>query len=155
MNHAPKPEAVSQCDTCAFKPGSVTHEAEPHNRLKGLICSLGGLPFHCHYSTAGDWHDLGLGKLNAAEARSLNRELPICAGWKAEVKALASRGHFRKGVRMVRRYLAEYALQQLAEFTGAKGKREKKYAARELKRALEMIKENPKTEKELERRNVH
>ena len=35
------------CSDCAFKPGAGAYK-EPYNRLKGIICSLGGIPFYCH-----------------------------------------------------------------------------------------------------------
>lgn len=129
-----------QCDTCAFKTGCVTHENEPHNRLRGIIASLGGIPFYCHHSPAGDWHDLHLGKLNQAEALALRKEMPICEGWRVEVKALALRGHFRDDPKRVRRFIAVYALKCIDRFIKLKGK-PKDRAVKELGRSLELLKE--------------
>lgn len=130
-----------QCDTCAFKTGCVTHEKEPHNRLRGMIAALGGIPFYCHYSPAGDWHDLQLGKLNASEAEAMRKELPICGGWQAEVKALAARGHFRKDPERVRRYIAVYALECINRFLKLKGTA-KDRAYKDLGRSLSLLKES-------------
>ena len=86
----PELSPQTPCDTCAFgKAGGAT---EPHNRLKGQICALGGLPFFCHHAPDGrelDWHGD-----SADYFRSLRnkKDRRVCAGWKREVRAYRSRG---------------------------------------------------------------
>ena len=132
-----------QCDTCAFKAGCVTHESEPHNRLRGMIAALGGIPFHCHHSPSGDWHDLTLGELNAGEAAALRKELPICQGWRAEVKALASRGHFSRVAADVRKLVAVCALQAINRFLNPETNTAKNEAMIDLERSLKLLKQKP------------
>lgn len=129
------------CDTCAFRAGCITHEKEPHNRLKALICALGGLPFYCHYSDAGDWSSTSISKLNREESMTLRRDLPVCQGWKAEVKRLAGVGHFRKATR-ARRWVALHALRLVQRFIDSDNPEEKADVERDLYRALDLLAED-------------
>jgi len=130
------------CDTCAFRKGCVTHEDEPHNLLKGEICVSGPLPFHCHHSDAGDWSFIESASLTPAEALDMRRELPICEGWRREVKAAADAGRYGHDpeTRKIRRFVAIYALQKLREFLTLDYGNLKDEASRELELALRLLK---------------
>src|SRR4051794_40017207 len=109
-----------RCDTCAFRPGCVTFEAEPHNTLRAEVCVRAPLPFHCHYSKAGDWSVVSLSNLNPAEAMSLRRELKICEGWRAEVKRRAARGDYADvETRKIRHWIGVHALRLINQFIAA------------------------------------
>lgn len=112
---------LTPCDTCAFEPGTVTHDREPHNHLKALICLLAGLPFHCHYLKDGRdihadpaYHE----RMTAGEARQHGFE--ICAGWKREIKLLADAGYFKER-RMVTKANGIIGLDELYVFLNSEG----------------------------------
>lgn len=133
----PELSPQTPCDTCAFgKAGGAT---EPHNRLKGQICALGGLPFFCHHAPDGrelDWHGD-----SADYFRSLRnkKDRRVCAGWKREVRAYRSRGFFGK-YRIIRRAVAQGALDSLVEFLADDTEAEEKLQAQHhLWRALRFL----------------
>src|SRR5579863_867335 len=74
----------SPCSTCAY--GTAGGAAkEPHNRLKGQICALGGIPFFCHHAPDGrelNWHG---GPAEYFASMRDRRDIRMCAGWKREV----------------------------------------------------------------------
>jgi hypothetical protein len=127
------------CDTCAFRKGCVTHENEPHNRLRAEVCASGPLPFHCHYSDAGDWSELDLSDISEADAMALRRELPICAGWKAEVAKRAAAGHYPKETRTIRRHVAAHALKMISQFIRSPEGPAKNEARIELTMSLKLL----------------
>jgi hypothetical protein len=129
---------MNACDTCAFRDGSVIHDQEPYNALRGLICALGARPFYCHHLNGEDHHGdqqyllqrlpsarrflqkvyAGLGK---ADSPILQGEtLRICEGWKEEVRRHKAAGLFSDpAVREVRRLAAARALQVIEDFIAA------------------------------------
>lgn len=73
-----------ECDTCAFREGSTTHDAEPYNRLRSEICALTGVPFFCHHGL--NWRKpMIIRRGMAADVDGNIRRLQICAGWKARM----------------------------------------------------------------------
>lgn len=131
---------MNPCETCAFKKGCVTHDDEPHNRLRAEICAAGPLPFHCHHSDLGDWSELDLSTINAVEAMSLRRELPICEGWRAEVRRRAAAGEYPKETRQLRRHIAAHALKMISQFIRSpEGSTAKNEARIELPRCLRFL----------------
>jgi hypothetical protein len=80
------------CDGCAFTEGAVAN-CEPQNNLRSQLALLGGVPFYSHHLTSGEEVDLDDFKpLTPELMRSLG--VQVCAGWRREVKELASTGYF-------------------------------------------------------------
>lgn len=125
-----------QCRTCAFRPGCTTHEDEPHNRLKAMICELAAVPFYCHQGT--DWRNHNLHGLEAEQAMALRRTMPVCEGWRQAVGRSAAEGRYPKDMAGLRRLIGVRALQLLAEFLH--GEEAVKEAAKiNLERVLQML----------------
>lgn len=123
---------MNPCDTCAFRPGSVTHDAEPHNRLRGELCALGAIPFYCHHGVDGVVRDL---KDVTPDVRRLAVQtgyMVICQGWRRAVKELAAEGYFKDSPRVKRAY-AELGIGALQIFTGSEQGEKKNWAAQVLK----------------------
>lgn len=134
-------EVDKRCDTCAFREGCVTYEEEPHNKLRAEICVTAPLPFHCHYSKAGDWSTLSLANLNATEAMTLRRELKICEGWRAEVKRRAARGEYAdRETRKILHWAGIHALQLINKFIAASGTAAQKAIGDDLMSTLKLLK---------------
>lgn len=87
---------MSQCDTCAFNAKGTGGAAnEIVNRLKGLLCAHGGIPFFCHHIKSGEeynWQAGGLGPFSVPIAQR-----KVCDGWRGMVGRLAKRGKFHAG----------------------------------------------------------
>lgn len=84
---------MSPCDTCAFKEGSITHDREPYNRLRGLICALAGIPFACHHGL-DHARSIHVMKGKSFDLAGNVTKARICAGWKSEIARLKREGHF-------------------------------------------------------------
>jgi len=93
------------CDSCAFVPGTVTHDSEPHNLLRATICLLGPLPFQCHYLRDGrDIHaDPAVPRyMSGNQYRGVG--FRVCEGWRREVRELAATGYFKDSPRRTKAY---------------------------------------------------
>jgi hypothetical protein len=126
---------VNACDTCAFRAGSVTHDSEPYNALRGMLCALGAVPFHCHHVNGED---------HSGDQQYLLQRLPrvrkvlkqfeilegdpvlegetvrLCEGWKAAIAKNKAKGLFDDpGIRNVRRIAASRALEVIELFIAA------------------------------------
>ncbi len=127
---------TTACDTCAFgKSGGAADEVS--NRLKGMICAYGAIPFFCHHGRDGqeyDWRkqDSDLGPFALAPN---NRKL--CGGWRDTVFKLNRAGFFLD-YRYIRRVVAQSALSRLDVFTAKSTPATEKEAAR--KRLSECMK---------------
>jgi hypothetical protein len=121
------------CDGCAFKKGSEANE-EPHNNLKGQLCSLGALPFYCHETI--EWRDPASHRPKTrSELRELRRagKYQICGGWQKEVNRLSRLGFFGTAFqRMVKRAYAITGLEALAIFSATDDAEDKRDARRQL-----------------------
>lgn len=122
---------MNPCDTCAFRPGSVTHDEEPQNYLRGELCALGGLPFYCHHDRAGAVQNPADLKMTRREAVQSGKTV-ICQGWRRAVKELAESGYFKDSPRLKRAY-AELGLGALQVFIDEEKGPKKRMAARLLK----------------------
>lgn len=120
------------CDTCAFKPGTVTHDEEPWNHLQGLIALLGPMPFYCHYLADGKDHhaDKSIPRHNMSGAMFRQLGFRVCAGWKQAVKELAAAGYFKDSPKMTKVY-ALIARDELEIFLATEDGSEDKEEARE------------------------
>ncbi len=133
------------CATCAFgKSGGAADEA--NNRLKGMICALGGIPFFCHHGRNGKeyaWRD---GQLGVMELPPNERK--VCGGWRRTVAMLAKRGHFRwtkvladnAALRRYQQSLGSDACRALDDFLGETDPEAKAKANRDLRMNLEALK---------------
>jgi hypothetical protein len=156
---------MSGCDSCAFRPGSVTHDKEPYNALRGLICALGARPFHCHHLNGEDHHDdqqyllqrlpdvrRFLQRFYAEQGwsgRILEGEtLKLCAGWKEAVRENKAKHLFDDpAVRRVRRLAADRALEVIEQFIAApEGSPQKADLNRELGSLVYLLAAPPETE---------
>ena len=124
----------SPCDECAFRPGAGAHE-EPYNRLRGMICAHGSVPFFCHHGI--DWRAQHTPEF-IARGREMARRTGVCQGWKVEVARLNSTGFFNDGFRSIRHAIAKQCLQTIDLFTNAKG-REKKRLRNLLRRMVAFV----------------
>lgn len=117
------------CDTCAFRRGSVTHDSEPHNNLKGILCILGAVPFYCHHGF--DWE--GRDETDPTIKEDIRKgTIQICEGWKREVRELAATGYYDHNREVVRVY-AQLGLGALHIFLNAEdGSEAKQKAERQL-----------------------
>jgi hypothetical protein len=125
---------MNPCDTCAFRPGSVTHDREPQNSLRGELCALGAIPFYCHHGRDGQVRDLGSPPMKARARRVLVQagETVICQGWRRAVAELAATGYFKDSPRVKRAY-AELGLGALQIFITEEKGPKKRMASRVLK----------------------
>jgi hypothetical protein len=126
------------CETCAF--GKAGAACELNNVLKGQIASLGGVPFWCHH--APDGRELNWQGGQAEYFGSLNgkRDIRICAGWKRDVSKNKIRGLFSNPYGVIRRAVAEGALDALQDFLSPTGTAKQKRAARlHINRALRYL----------------
>jgi hypothetical protein len=119
------------CETCAFKPGSVTHDAEPQNHLRGELCAQGGIPFYCHHDRAGEVQDLRELKMSTREAVQAGKVV-ICQGWRRAVRELAAAGYFKDSPKLKRTY-AQVGLGALLIFIDEEEGPKKCWAAKTLK----------------------
>lgn len=105
----------SCCDTCAFRKGKLGAAQEPHNVLRGLICSLGPLPFACHHTRDGreyDWRD----PTGLAFVLLPKQDRRMCTGWQRAVARRTRLGYFRGPYRIIRRAVAQMALELVDAF---------------------------------------
>lgn len=133
---------MSACATCAFRPGSVTHDQEVYNALRGMLCALGAVPFYCHHGH--NWEDA-----NAMLAAHLcGPGLELCEGWKAAVAENKAKHLFDDpGIRRVRRIAADRALVVIEEFIAApEGSPEKAELNRELGSLVYLLAAPPEAE---------
>lgn len=123
------------CGSCAFRPGCVTHDAEPYNALRGIIAALGARPFWCHHVNGEDHHEdqqYLLRRLPQVRKALLNCEIlegdpvlegetvKLCEGWKEAVRKHKANHLFDDpAVRKVRRLAADRALVVIDEFIAA------------------------------------
>lgn len=131
---------MSACDSCAFaKKGSGGASDEPKNRLKGLLCAHGPIPFFCHHSKSGPEYDWREGKLGPFELPPSERK--ICEGWRRAVAELKARGAFfagenaadRAALLRYQRGLASEATRELDTFTQEKDPEKKAVSHERLK----------------------
>jgi len=139
------------CDTCAFRQGSVTHESEPHNRLKGMICAAAGIPFYCHHGWAWEDADIAVVKgrfVVIGEEIDLSK-IRLCAGWLRDVKHMKERGQFAvtPEVRALQKELGGYALAALKEFIGSPDGEAKDRAEKRLWELAEIVMQKPEAER--------
>ncbi len=139
----------SPCSTCAFgQSGGAADEA--NNRLKGIICALAGIPFHCHHArlpdgSAGQEYNWRRGALGPFELPPSERRL--CKGWKRTVGRLAAREHYRftevaEDQFLLRRYqkgLGSAACRALDDFLATQEPEAKAKARRDLRTNLEAL----------------
>lgn len=132
-----------QCDGCAFRPGTAAN-LEIDNRLKGALTAMAANAFYCHDTL--NWKlpvreaVVPRGRPEVMRAALVSITLPgmkprVCAGWKAAVRELASKGWFRGEAAGVRRHIANLAIAALREVvanSGA-GKRATRVRKREMK----------------------
>jgi hypothetical protein len=113
----PNSTSTGPCEGCAFSPGSITHDEEPHNNLRGQLCLLGGIVFYCHHAADGSLQNLK--GMRMEERGRLVREgkLIVCQGWRREVATLSHEGYYREHGDIKRMY-AELGLGALLLFTG-------------------------------------
>lgn len=120
-----------QCETCAFgKKGSPGAASESKNRLKGMLCAYGPIPFWCHHTKSGgeyDWKHDPLGPMNIPPS-----ERKLCGGWQRMVSELNARGFFsigsaedRPALRFYQKSLADTAIKQLDIFTSCQPEEKK------------------------------
>lgn len=115
--HEPMNERKTPCSECAFRPGADAHE-EPYNRLRGMICAYGAVPFFCHHKVP--WRD----KIKMmAFNREMARQAGVCHGWRTQVGKLAASGFYGDGFLVIRREVAKQCLVAIDQFTGSRGKR--------------------------------
>jgi hypothetical protein len=126
---------MNSCDSCAFRTGSVTHDQEPYNALRGLLCALGGRPFHCHHLNGADHHkDQQYLLQRLPRVRAFLKTLPelqgepvlegetvkLCEGWKEQVREYKAKHLFDDpAVRRVRHLAADRALEVIDLFMAA------------------------------------
>lgn len=128
----------SHCDSCAFgKTGGAADEA--NNRLKGLLCALGPIPFFCHHDRDGkeyDWKNDILGPMVLPPEKR-----KVCAGWQAEVRKRKAKGFFLvDGYRTIRKFVAARATRMLDRSIATNvGPDEKKAARKELEKCSEFL----------------
>jgi hypothetical protein len=127
------------CEGCAFSEGAAAN-LEVHNRLKGLICLLGPLPFHCHHLKDGtDIHADPKYHESMTREEFRKADMQICAGWKREVRELAATGYYRDNP-LTRRGVAQAGLEHLKIFVGAEeGSEDKQDSHRILTRIMEWL----------------
>lgn len=134
------------CNTCAFRTGSVTHESEPHNRLKGMICAAAGIPFFCHCGWDHENIDVYLidGRFVTTDDVDL-RKIRTCAGWRREIARLKAAGQFAVSpdVRDLQKQLGAHALTALKEFIESPEGEAKDEAEIRLWRLTEMVMQKP------------
>lgn len=147
---------MSACDTCAFRPGSTTHDNEPYNSLRGMLCALGARPFHCHHLNGEDHHDNQQYLLQRMpQVRKFLAKVPelqddpvlqgeathLCEGWKQAVRKYKAKGLFDDpAVRRIRRIAADRALEVIDLFLAApEDSPEKAEYNRELKSLVELL----------------
>jgi hypothetical protein len=123
---------MNPCDTCAFRPGSVTFDQEPHNRLRSELAALGAIPFYCHHGVDGTVRDLGTVTRETQRVAVQTGFMVICQGWKRAVKRLADEGYFKDSPKIKRIY-AEVGLGALQVFIDEEEGPKKRRAARTLK----------------------
>jgi hypothetical protein len=125
------------CSTCAFRPGSVTREEEPQNRLRGELCALGGTVFYCHHGRDGAVRDLGSSDYRTQARRALVQagETVICQGWRSAVRELAAEGYFKESPK-AKRAFAQLGLGALQVFISEEEGPKKRRAAETLREAL-------------------
>lgn len=118
------------CSSCAFRAGSETR-GEFANVVKATLCELGGVPFYCHYSKAGeDFH--------ASKAKPPVQELRICEGWKARMQELKRDPQWTKR-RRIRKAFAELALGALERLSGNENDEERRMALKTIERAIHAL----------------
>lgn len=122
---------MNPCDTCAFRSGSVTHDEEPHNRLRSELCALGAIPFYCHHGADGTVRDLGTVTRETQRVAVQTGFIVICQGWRRTVKELAAAGYFKESPRLKRVY-AEVGLGALRTFVSEEEGPKKRRAAETL-----------------------
>jgi hypothetical protein len=126
---------VTQCDTCAFTKGCETHDKEPDNRLKSLICARAGIPFFCHHGF--DWQTAEVFQINRRFVVMGGQGQPshICQGWKRAVQKLNSIGWYSSDpqIRKIQIEVGRAALVHLRRFIDSPdGSEEKNQAHQDL-----------------------
>lgn len=108
------------CSECAFRSGGAAND-EPYNRLRGIICAHGAVPFFCHHDVP--WRDkIAMAAFN----REMARKAGVCQGWRRQVRILNDSGFYRDGFLTIRREIAKQCLQAIDLFTHSKGRRREK-----------------------------
>lgn len=102
------------CESCAFTPGSAAN-LEPHNHVKGILCTLGPSPFFCHQNI--DWQNTP-SRMSGFDFRA--KGFVICEGWKREVRTLAEAGYYKEAP-IIKRGLGEAGLVALEIFVSTSG----------------------------------
>jgi len=108
---------ANPCDTCALREGTITHDKEPYNAFRGLICALAGIPFYCHHGLNWKKH-IGVRKGIAFDTEATHRRLHVCEGWKREVIKHIPQGPEHRLTRMVRRAIGEECMETLEAALG-------------------------------------
>lgn len=144
----------SACSSCAFRPGSVTHDKEPYNALRGLLCALGAVPFYCHDGL--DWRDHRAMVLCHPTVRRFivsitgipGPTLHHCEGWKEAVRRYKADHLFDDpAIRRVRHIAADRALEVIEQFVAApEGSKEKAALNRELESLVYLLTAPPESE---------
>jgi hypothetical protein len=145
---------MTSCDTCAFHPGSITHDKEPYNALRGMLCALGAIPFYCHDGL--DWRNhQAMVQSEPRVRRWLVREFGIhgptlhhCEGWKEAVRRYKAQHLFDDpAIRRVRHLAADRALELIEQYIAApEGSTEKAELNRELQSLVYLLAAPPETE---------
>jgi len=133
---------MSACDTCAFRQGCETHDSEPYNRLKAMICAKAGIPFFCHHGF--EWQDTQIFEINRRFVTIGGSGTPqhVCAGWKRQVAKFKEDGWFPRDPeqRRVQLQVGRAALTLMRRFVEAlAGSKEKDEAYIDLKICVVML----------------
>lgn len=139
---------MSACDTCAFRPGSQTHDQEPYNALRGVLCALGGRPFHCHYVNGEDRHDDQTYLVRVLWGQVDGATVHLCEGWKQAVREYKAKHLFDDpAIRQLRHTAADRALVVIDEFIDApEDSPEKAELNRELASLVHLLAAPPEAE---------
>lgn len=138
---------MSACKSCAFRPGSVTHDQEPNNLLKGLICAAAGVPFFCHHGF--DWKNASVslvaGRFVAVGGDFEPANVRVCEGWKEQVRRYRSAGYFSvtPDVRKLQIHLAAIALDSMRQYIDLPDGEDKCRALETLTTAAEILFKQP------------
>lgn len=125
----------SACDSCAFRPGSVTHDKEPYNAFRGQVAALSGLPFFCHHGL--NWRKRILTKFgHALDCDGKIQRLQVCAGWKEQVRGTITPATKK---RMIRRGLGVLIMDELDAAIAEDDPKERRELWKDLHRSFRML----------------
>lgn len=125
------------CGTCAYREGAAANR-EVSNRVRAMICELGGVPFHCHHATDGRELNWRGSQADFFASMASRRDLRLCAGWKSAVAKRKAQGFFGK-FGCIRRAIAINALDSLEAFLHPSDPQEKQEAQEDLWKALRFL----------------